>query len=227
MERRKLSDRIVEDVLAKIGSGELDEGAALPSETAFSASYGVSRSVAREALRGLAAKGFIDAKQGSTTVVAPRYRWHVLDPDFLAVNSGEGFYGQLQEARELLEPLMARMAASRATPDLLEQMNDHIVKMDEVVDDAERHAEYDIAFHEAIATATGNPVLVSMHNSITNMARRTRVASVAVPGATERAAEWHRHVYQAISTGDPEAAEAAMRMHLVQVKSELERLHPE
>ncbi|WP_158607920.1 FadR/GntR family transcriptional regulator [Nocardia panacis] len=219
--RQKLSDGIVDDILGKIGSGELPEGSVLPAEAALAAQYGVGRSVMREALRGLAAKGFLVSRQGSTTTVAPRTQWSVLDPDFLAANSGAAFYEELQEARELLEPLITRLAATRRPPELIDTLQRLHSEMISAGADPEQHAELDVRFHETLATATGNTVLVSMHNSISNMGHRTRAASAAIPGAVERAIHWHHQILETVAAGDPDTAEAAMRMHLRQVRGEL------
>lgn len=77
------------------------------------------------------------------------------------------------------------------------------------------HAELDIRFHEAIAATTNNPVLTSLHSSITSLGRRTRIASAAVPGAVDRAVFWHRLLLEAIKERDAASAEAAMRMQLL------------
>lgn len=224
MARRKLSDQIVEDFLRRIGSGELLEGAVLPPESSLCASYGVGRSVAREALHGLAAKGFLLVRQGSATVVAPRHQWSVLDRDFLSVNSGKEFFAQLQEARELLEPKLAFLAASRADAGALEEMESLTQQLAAARTASQVHAELDIRFHETIANASNNPVLTSLHSSITSLGRRTRIASVAVPGAVDRAVFWHRLLLEAIKERDAASAEAAMRMHLRQVRAELDAL---
>jgi DNA-binding FadR family transcriptional regulator len=222
--RRNLSDQIVEDALRRIGSGEIQEGTAFTTESALCATYGVSRSVARDAVRSLAARGVLTVSQGAASVVAPRRFWNVLDPLFLAVNSGEEYYIELQEAREQIEPRLAALAATRASAEAvaeLARLNDELAS---VPDDPERHADLDVRFHEAVAIASGNPVLVSLHHSLTSLGYRTRRASAEIPGAVDRAVEWHRQVIDALRTGDPLVAEAAMRLHLHQVRSELTSL---
>lgn len=218
-----MSDRIVADYLRRIGTGELGEGTALPAESALCAAYGVSRSVVREAIRSLAAKGFIIASQGSATVVAPRTRWSVLDPEFLAVNSVEEFFEHLQEARDLLEPSMIALAVRRITDsqvDELERLHAELTRHP----GPEEHARLDIAFHAAIAAATGNPILAALHSLISGLGLRTRTRSAALPGGVERAAHWHGEIIAALRARDAVAAEAAMRAHLRQVREELDRL---
>jgi DNA-binding FadR family transcriptional regulator len=223
--RRNLSDQIVEDALRRIGGGEIQEGTAFTTESALCATYGVSRSVARDAVRSLAARGFLTVSQGAATVVAPRRFWNILDPLFLAVNTGEEYYIELQEAREQIEPRLAALAATRATPEAVAELvalNEELACVPD--DDPERHADLDVRFHEAVAMASGNPVLVSLHHSLTSLGYRTRRASAEIPGAVERALAWHREIVDALRSGDPLVAEAAMRLHLHQVRSELTSL---
>jgi Transcriptional regulators len=221
--RERMSDRIVRDYLERIGSGQLAEGAPVPAESRVAEEYGVSRSVVREAVRSLAAKGFVIASQGSSTVVAPKPHWNVLDPDFLAVNTGEDFFDHLQQARELLEPSIVAVAVLNITDeqvDELEQLHRDFTS----VTDPERHARFDVAFHEAIATATGNPVLVALHSLISGLGYRTRVRSAEIPGGVERASFWHAQIIEALRARNAADAESAMRLHLRQVRGELEVL---
>jgi len=224
--RQRLSNVIVEDYLRSIGSGALEPGTPLPAEGALCETYEVGRSVVREALQALDAKGFIVVRQGSVAVVAPRHRWQVLDPAFLAVNTGEDFFALLQEAREMLEPRLAAVAATRVTPQLLEELEELIESLAATVESPEAHAEIDLAFHDAIARATDNAILVSLHASISGLGWRTRFAAAAIPGAIDRAVAWHRQLVEALRAGDPVWASAAMDLHLRQVREELRRIDP-
>lgn len=227
MARARLSNAIVSDYLRRIGAGEVLPGDALPPESVLCDSYGVGRSVVREALQALDAKGFITVRQGSVALVAPKFRWHVLDPDFLTVTNPREYFLMLQEARELLEPSIAAIAAERATDEDLEEISMIDARMAAVRDSAEEHAEFDIAFHDAIARATNNAILVSMHASITGLGYRTRVESVAIPGAVDRALLWHGHILDALRARDVVGASSAMHLHLRQVRSEIDRLNDE
>lgn len=224
MARTRLSSAIVNDYLQKIGSGDIEPGAQLPPESVICESYGVGRSVVREALQALDAKGFIIVRQGSVAVVAPKYHWHVLDQDFLNVTNAEEYFHLLQEAREVLEPRLAAIAASRASDDTISEM-DHInTQLSSVKDSPAEHAELDIAFHDAVARATDNAILVSMHSSITGLGQKSRSASASIPGAIDRALIWHRQIVDAIRDRDAEGAASAMHLHLRQVRHELAHL---
>nr|WP_223170829.1 FadR/GntR family transcriptional regulator [Microbacterium sp. NIBRBAC000506063] len=225
--RTRLSNAIVNDYLRRIGAGEVSPGDPLPPESVLCDSYGVGRSVVREALQALDAKGFIIVRQGSVAVVAPKFRWHVLDQDFLTVTNPREYFSMLQEARELLEPHIAAIAAERASDENIEEIAAIDARLAAARDSAEEHAELDIAFHDAIARATDNAILVSMHASITGLGYRARVESVAVPGAVDRALLWHGQILDALRAGDVIAASSAMHLHLRQVRGELERLDAE
>lgn len=223
MARRKLSTQIVEEILRQISEGEMTESSVLPSEVALCTSFGVSRSVAREAVSSLAAKGFVIVSQGAASVVAPRHQWNILDPDFLRVAGGKEYLRELQEAREQLEPRIAALAAERASAESVQRLKDLAEEMLLDESNSEVHAELDIRFHEAIAAATGNAVLYSLHHSLVQLGYVMRVMNAEVPGAIHRAAEWHLHIVEAIESRNPAAAEAAMRLHLNQVRGEMER----
>jgi DNA-binding FadR family transcriptional regulator len=223
MARSRLSNAIVEHYLKLIGEGTLTPGSQLPTESQLGETHGVGRSVVREALQALDAKGFVVVRQGSVATVAPRYRWHVLDSDFLSVHSGEEFFEQLQEARWLLEPRLAALAASNADEEAIARMEQ--LNLDLAMKKAPAaHAEVDIEFHETLAFASGNPILASLHGSLTSLGQRTREASASLPGAIERALVWHREILAAVKQRDPQAARAAMELHLRQVLNELRTL---
>lgn len=218
-----MADKIVTDVLTAIGSGEMGERAPVPAESALAAQYGVSRSVVREAVRTLAAKGFVIASQGSSTIVAPKVHWNVLDPDFLAVNSGEDFFDNLQQARELLEPSITALAVASITDAQLTELE--AIHQSFTTDlPPDEHARVDIRFHEAIAAASANPVLVALHTLISGLGLRTRELSAELPGAVERAQYWHQEILDALRARNAVAAETAMRRHLRQVRGELDLL---
>lgn len=208
-----------------MASGSLLPGSSLPTEPELSALYGMSRSAIREAIHTLAANGFVLVRQGSGTRVADREHWNELDPDYVSIAHGAAIYEHLIEARETLEPSIAAKAAERATPQELERLSAIVVRMREIgTSDAQAHADIDTEFHQTIAQASANPILLAMHSSLIQLGRRSRARLAAVPGGVGRAIEWHEHIVEAIAAHDPDAAAAAMRLHLRQVRGEQEAL---
>jgi DNA-binding FadR family transcriptional regulator len=215
----KRSQVIVDDYLHKIASGELGEGQVLPTETALIQRYGVSRTAVREAIQALASKGFVSIRQGSGSTVAPRTNWNVLDAEYLALTAGgPAMVENLVETRDVLEPAIAGLAAARATPEQLEALRRVGVQLAEAVNSrrvATDWGELDVAFHHALAECTGNPVLVSIHGSLSQLGRvHGQLAATEAQGALQRAMFWHEHIIEAVAAGDTAAAQDAMRMHL-------------
>jgi DNA-binding FadR family transcriptional regulator len=220
----KRSQVIVDDYLRRIVSGELAEGQLLPTETALIEQYEVSRTAVREAIQTLATKGFVQIRQGSGSTVAPRLRWNVLDADYLEITGfGHAMLANLLETRDILEPAIAGLAAERATPEQLDELRALVAQLAEAGGkDVERNAQLDIAFHHKLAECTGNPILISLHGSISHLSRVQRQVLVSHQGAVERAVFWHQHIVEAIATGDAAAGRDAMRMHLRQVHTDLD-----
>ena len=220
----KRAQVIVDDYLRRIVAGEMTEGQLLPTETAMIEQYQVSRTAVREAIQVLATKGFVQIRQGSGSTVAPRLRWNVLDTDYLQITGfGEAIFDNLLETRDIIEPAIAGLAAERATAVDVEKLRNLVTELAEAGNkDAEVHADLDIAFHHALAEATANPVLISLHGSISHLSRAQRQIMVARPGAVERAVFWHQHIADAVATGDSAAGRDAMRMHLRQVHTDLD-----
>lgn len=222
MARRRLSTEIVRDILRKIASGELSPGDQITTEAALCTEYEVSRSVVRDALQALNAKGFLVVRQGSVAIVAEKHLWNVLDPDFLTYTDGSRYFDHLHAARTTLEPHVAAAVAARADPEVcraLSELNDRLL----IETSPERHAQLDITFHDTLVQATGNPVLVSWHSQLVGLGRQTRHISSMVEGSIERAVFWHGQIIDAIAAGDEAAAASAMTLHLRQVEADLSR----
>lgn len=227
MAKANLADLVVDDHLRRIALGELSPGARLPTESDMCDGYGMSRSAIREAIHKLAGKGFVTVRQGSGSMIAPREQWNELDPDFVRCGTGTELLRELVEvhlveAREMLEPVVASLAAARASDVERDRLRELLGEQQRLGDrDPVRQSEVDIAFHTALARSTHNPLLIAMHSSLVTLGRRSRVVAARVPGGVDRAITWHTHLVEAIEAGDPMAAADAMRMHLRQVRGEL------
>lgn len=221
MSIRKLSDQIVEDLLRQIGCGQLGEGSVVPSEMALCATYKVTRGVVREAVRTLDAKGFIKVSQGSGSTISPAHKWNVLDPIWVQVNSDSSYFEYLQTAREMFEPEIAFLAAKNATKGNLDRLLELLEKQKNCQGDEKEIADIDMAWHTELSKSSQNPILTQVHNSIANLGIKVRIENAARPSAVENAIYWHEEIMRAISAGDSGLAKAAMRMHMNQVREDL------
>jgi DNA-binding FadR family transcriptional regulator len=154
---------MVEEVGGRIVRGRYAPGAPLFAD-ALEDELGVSKTVVREALRVLAAKGLVETRQKRGTVVLPRTRWNLLDSDVLRWQGGEqpdfAFLENLAEVRAIIEPACARLAARRRTEEDLAALEAALESMQEA--DAETIAAADVLFHRAILGAAHNELLAQM-----------------------------------------------------------------
>ena len=212
-----LAERVGDSILQRIVGGEFKPGDKLPSERELGEQFGVSRTVVREAVRGLTGRGLISVRAGSGLRVAE------IDPAAIAESltllmrsNGEPDYHNVHEVRVMLEVQMAGVAAERAQPDDLERLQDAADAM-ERARGVEQTAVRDLEFHRAIATATHNPLYLVLHDAIGDALMEVRRANHASGGRTD-AIESHRKIVQFISAQDAEQAKSTMRHHLETVE---------
>ncbi|HMN87660.1 MAG TPA: FadR/GntR family transcriptional regulator [Bauldia sp.] len=166
-----IRDRVTRALAMRILSGGYRQGTALPTEAELGAEFGVSRTALREAARTLAAKGLIETRQRAGTRVRISDDWNRLDADVLAwmgeVEPDFEFVKGLTEARTIIEPAAAELAALRATArDLavIEAAYEAMCAADNA--DLEACADADVRFHVGILKASHNPVLANLGNVI-------------------------------------------------------------
>ncbi len=222
-----LSHQAAQELGRRIVGGKYLPGDALPSEADLSAELEVSRTVVREALKVLAAKGLIRSRPRVGPVVQPRHVWERLDSDVLAWSTQDReqlqvFLNQLTEVRRIVEPDAARLAAMRATPDELEQIAATFAAMEDTVADPNAFMTQDVIFHEAIIRASHNDLLLGLLVTL----RMGMVASRQVTTGTLRqgtpetahareiALQLHRAVLDALRERNGQRAHEAM-VHLL------------
>ncbi len=193
---------------------------------ALQAELDVSLTVVREALKVLAAKGLVDARQRRGTFVRPRADWNLLDGDVIrwqfSGRTDARFLENLHEVRGIVEPAGARFAAQRRTDADLSALDDALAAMTESAGDPAAIVSADLAFHRALLAATHNELLERMEVVLeTGLAERDRVVHGA---GHDDPVPSHRLVFYAIKAGDPDAAERAMRDLLDKARRDLERV---
>lgn len=168
---------IVTSTLARrILSGEFAPGSRLPTEAELGLEMDVSRTALRESVRMLAGKGLIESRPRIGTVVLPQEQWNHLDSDILAWRESlppdVGFIRSLTEARQVIEPAAAEMAARRADGTDLGRIQAAYDRMCASVDgDLEEKVDADEAFHVAILVASKNDIFANF-GAVTGSALR-------------------------------------------------------
>jgi DNA-binding FadR family transcriptional regulator len=221
----RLHERLVRALVRQIVAGELAPGAGLPTEPDLAQQFAVSRTVVREAVRLLVAKGLVSVKQGSGMRVAPPDGWDYLDPlvVFERVRAGGdgSLLDELIEARRALEPEVAALAAARRTPADVDGLAATLKRMEDARDDPAAYGRLDEAFHAAVLAASRNRLLRAALRPVANVISVGLQIAAARPGVIESSLAGHRAISDAIAAGDAAAARAAMRRHLEQFEHDI------
>ena len=168
--RRSAHDLVAHGIGHSIMQGRFPIGSILPGDAELMEHFGVSRTALREALKTLAAKGLIESKTRVGTKVLDRHNWNMFDADIIEWHLELGidaqFLGWLFEIRQALEPLACATAALRRTPEQLKAMHEALLAMYQFEKSRQGFTKADLAFHQAILEASGNPFLQSIGSLI-------------------------------------------------------------
>jgi len=216
---RGVHGRVVHAIGQSIVTGEFKPGETLPREPELIDQFQVSRTAIRGAIKVLAAKGLVEARQKAGTRVRARADWNLLDPDVLAWQSpeaiDEAFIHDLVELRQLIEPAAARLAAERATPEEVERIERAYLRMEASTGDVTALYEADLAFHMTVFAACHNELVERLSGIVRTllelsfrMQRRSDVPPEAILAQ-------HRAVLEAIRSRAGAVAETAMRTVIV------------
>lgn len=211
-----LVESAIRDIRSLIQSRGLMPGDPLPSETAISEALNVSRPVVREAFRALSALRVLEIGNGRKARVAQPDAEPlsvVLDH---TVQVKQVSIQQILDVRSTLEKRAASLAALRRTDAQARFLEDQIGKMFGALEQPERLMDLDVAFHDAIAKASGNPLCTLLVSSFRVITRQTWEISWRCRGTAENRYEnikCHERIVTAIVERDPDAAEEAMAEH--------------
>jgi DNA-binding FadR family transcriptional regulator len=218
---RSHTGRVVEALGLAIVSGREAEGSVLPGDADLIARFGVSRTVVREALKTLAAKGLVQAKARVGTSVQNRAAWNLFDPDVLIWHAQTGvgpeFLKSLGEIRLALEPEAAALAASRRTREQMDSIREWCERMAAEGITREGFVRADLGLHLAVSDAAGNPFFLSISTLIEVglVAMLTASSPIDRPRRLEDSIKLHTAIADAIERSDPAAAREAMRRVIV------------
>ncbi len=221
----RLYEQIVQQVEESIHKGALKPGNQLPPERELAHQFGVSRTAVREAVKALREKGLVEAYPGRGTFVTDGTS-HAIRQSLdrmIRIGQPEGST-YLAEVREILEPEIAALAATRADAEDLTSMHEAVSIMDKAKRDSDAFIEADLDFHLALAEAAGNPLILTLIDSIVGLLREQRLRIFQVEGGPERGQYHHKKIMEAIERHDPLGAREAMKAHLRQVREDCREL---
>ncbi len=216
--RDALPDQIAARLIALITERQLKAGDRLPPERELAVTMGVSRSSLREALRALAMLGVAEMRQGDGTYLTALDPEALMKPVGLVLALSDSGLEELFEARKLVEPGLAALAAARIGDDAATELVRCAKSTPDVLEEPEAFMWADIELHAQIARAASNAVLSRLLDSIAGMALASRRRTGQLVAVRSQSVLDHREIAAAIAAHDADAAYAAMLRHLENVE---------
>jgi len=204
-------ERVVQQIEQWILDGSMKPGDQLPGEHELAQQFGVSRTAVREAAKTLREKGLVEPCSGRGTFVTHGMSQVMRQSLDLMAKMGQlDASAHLGEVRKILEPHIAALAATRVQGKHLRTMREAFQSMDENLDDPDGYIEADLEFHLALAQAAGNPLILSLLDSIVGLLREERIRLFQIKGAPERSQRHHLRILEAVAQGDSEPPEGRL-----------------
>ncbi|WP_067480447.1 FadR/GntR family transcriptional regulator [Actinomadura hibisca] len=217
--RTTVTHRAIEEIKHKIAAGELAPGQRLPTERDLATELGLSRSSMREAIRALTVMGVLEARHGAGIYVTRLEPKDLLETFGVVAEISRGSsLVDLLQIRRILEPAATAIAAARIDEATLETVRSHLDRM-AACERVEDIIAADLAFHQTIVGAAGNPALEAIVAGLSTRTFRARVwRGHRDAGALGRMRLEHERIYRALLARDPEAARAAASVHVSEVE---------
>lgn len=202
-------DRLGEAIVA----GRHLPGTAIPPEPTLCDEFGVSRTVVREAVKSLVAKGLLVTGPKLGTRVLPSDGWNWFDPDVVAWQTQAGltreFLRDVQELRRIVEPAAVRLAAERATAPDIAAIEGAYAGMKAAIEQGGDYVHHDLLFHQGLLRACHNRMIVQMSQALGALLRTAFEISTARPDGPAQSLPMHRDVLDAVIAREPQRAETA------------------
>lgn len=223
-----ISDEIVEQIMALIAKGDLRPGQRLPSERDLCKNFNAGRSSLREALRCLSIVGVLTARVGEGTSVSMNGTKFLSKITEWRIITERHDIEDLMQARIALEGVSAANAASRGNKEDFDKLDGVISKMEAAVKDERKFATLDLEFHMTLLMISRNFLIQDLVAMIRGQLQKMLEKILLLPNAIASTLKEHILICNAIKRRDPDAACAAMQIHLKSaLKRYLDSLAPE
>lgn len=227
LEKTSIGLQAADAIKALIVSGELKPGDTLPPERELATMLGISRPSLREAIRVLSALNVVEPRHGGGTYVTSLDPRQLAQPINFLLQVDRMAFRYLLEVRQVLEVGAARLAAPRITDEQLAALRELAEQAERVVRRPEQFLRFDFEIHTAIIEATGNPIYISLYQSIADLSIESRRRTARSLATRRDAHVGHLAIIAALASRDGDAAAAAMYDHLDVIQQALEREEPE
>jgi DNA-binding FadR family transcriptional regulator len=217
-------DRLGEAIV----SGAYAPGAVMPPESVLGEQLEVSRTVVREAVKSLVAKGLVVTGPKVGTRVLDHGQWNWFDPDVVAWQGKVGltreYLRDLQELRRVVEPAAVRMAAVRATAADIAEIESAYAGMREAIETGGDYVKHDLRFHQGLLRACHNRMIVQMSKAIGALLRTSFEISTTRPEGPASSLPLHRAVLDEVIARAPERAERASLVLIDSARDDIEQV---
>jgi DNA-binding FadR family transcriptional regulator len=214
---------IVQSLGKSIALGEFPAGTPLKPEAELCESFDASRTVLREAVKMLTAKGMLDARPRRGTMVLPESQWNLSDPDILNwLLDRKGslpIISEFAEMRLAIEPAAAGLAARKITEEQRHMLEAAIERMRAADVGQDDPLDADIAFHVGVLEASNNRFFWNMRHTIEVALRFSIRITNRFKGVERASVEEHDRILQLILSGDDKAAESEMKRLILEAKT--------
>ena len=223
----RVADKIADQLKKIISDGVVKVGDRLPPERELAEQMGVSRASVRDALQQLEMQGMLDIVHGGGSVVRNITGQEIRKTLELFLERDPKRVLELAELRAFMEAWAAREAAKHRTQAELETIRGYLEEMERDFEKGQIRYDVDFKFHTEIAAATHNTIYLHLIDNIYGLINYSikvhREEVFTGRGDQETILNHHRNIYDTIRSGDPDAAEAAMKEHLAFVVREFKR----
>jgi GntR family transcriptional repressor for pyruvate dehydrogenase complex len=219
IERKRLTDQIIDQLVSMITNGKIRRGDKLPPEPILMKQFGVGRSSIREAIRALSLIGLVTVQPGHGTHVNVTSEEFFTKPlSWGIMMMGQDKLHEFIEARIALEQTIVGMAAERATDEEIAEIRHHQTRLKDAKKPGRKAIQADLSFHNAIAKASHNSVLIKLLSGLRQPMRGWMEQKASVIGGYDEVIEQHDAIFSAIEAHNVERAKSALQEHLESVR---------
>jgi GntR family transcriptional repressor for pyruvate dehydrogenase complex len=216
--KTKVYHEIVDQIKELITEGRIKPGDRLPPERELAELFKASRNSVRDAIRVLEQMGLIESRQGDGTYVRTLSPEELAEPLALCLLQSRTQMGELWEVRRVLEPALAESAAARITEEELDELESVLDAQRQKVQAGFIGLEEDAAFHQGIAEAARNAVMLRVMDTLVDLLRQSRERSLQQRNRPIYSHAGHVRILAALRRRDPVAARAEMLQHLREIE---------
>ena len=226
LKKTRLYEGVATQIKGLIKKGELKVGDQLPSERELAERLNVSRTSIREALRAMEMVGYLKSKVGGSggTFVKEVEIEQIAEPLTITREDNQHLLLEVLEVRMILEEWIARIAAEKRNENDLAELERSIEALQSDINGGGLGVEADTGFHESLANAVHNEILVKIMDMLRYMAVKIRQKTLVLPGTKAQTINDHKKILEAVKNKDSDQAAKMMKKHIEKTIRNVKRI---